>query len=191
VNTDQLIAALVEDIKPVRRHAVGRRLAIGIGRRRPSARWWSSRSGWGFNPQLDVAMRHYHFWMKWGYTLSLGLCAVGATARLARPDSGRMGWLWVMALPVASLAALGIFEMSRVPPRPVVRDVAGGELERVLLDRLPPLVADLRRATLVVPPPRAHTASRGGRRDRGANRREHGPQRSTASIARKSPPSSY
>ena len=115
MNTDQLIAALVEDIKPVRRHAVGRRLAIGIGAGALGtlvviALWL------GFNPQLDVAMRHYHFWMKWGYTLSLGLCAVVATARLARPDSGRMGWLWVMALPVASLAALGIFEMSRVPP---------------------------------------------------------------------------
>lgn len=115
MNTDQLIEALARDTAPVPRHAVGRRLAVGIalgaiGTVLLIALWL------GFNPQLDSAMRHYSFWVKWGYTLSLGLCAVVATTRLARPDSGRLGWLWVMALPVVSLAAIGIFEMSRVPP---------------------------------------------------------------------------
>lgn len=114
MNTDQLIEALASDVAPVSRHAVGRRLATGIalgaiGTVLLIGLWL------GFNPQLDVAMRHYSFWVKWGYTLSLGICAVVATTRLARPDSGRLGWLWVMALPVASLTAIGIFEMSRVP----------------------------------------------------------------------------
>lgn len=114
MNTDQLIEVLARDVAPVSRHAVGRRLATGIalgaiGTILLIGLWL------GFNPQLDVAMRHYSFWVKWGYTLSLGICAVVATTRLARPDSGRLGWLWVMALPVASLTAIGIFEMSRVP----------------------------------------------------------------------------
>lgn len=114
MNTDQLIEVLASDIAPVSRHAVGRRLVAGIalgaiGTILLIGLWL------GFNPQLDVAMRHYSFWVKWGYTLSLGICAVVATTRLARPDSGRLGWLWVMALPVASLTAIGIFEMSRVP----------------------------------------------------------------------------
>lgn len=115
MNTDQLIEVLARDVAPVSRRAVGRRLAAGIalgaiGTVLLIGLWL------GFNPQLDVAMRHYSFWVKWGYTLSLGICAVVATTRLARPDSGRLGWLWVMALPVASLAIIGIFEMSRVPP---------------------------------------------------------------------------
>lgn len=115
MNTDQLIEALSKDIEPVSRYAVGRRLAVGmtigaIGTLLLIGLWL------GFNPQLDLAMRHYSFWMKWGYTLSLGICAAGATLRLARPDVGKQGWLWIMALPVASLAAIGVFEMSRVPP---------------------------------------------------------------------------
>ena len=115
MNTDQLIEVLAKDIAPVSRHAVERRLVVGLamgalGTLLLICLWL------GFNPQLDVAMRHYSFWMKWGYTLSLGVCAVVATMRLARPDGGKLGWLWVMAFPVASLAAIGIFEMSRVPP---------------------------------------------------------------------------
>lgn len=115
MNTDQLIDALASEVTPVPRHAVGRRLAIGLA------------AGGvitlalivlllGFNPQLGAALRHYSFWMKWGYTVSLGICAALATARLARPDSGRFGWLWLMAIPVLSLVAIGLFEMSRVPP---------------------------------------------------------------------------
>ena len=115
MDTDQLIQALAMDVVPVPRHAVRRRLAAGIA---------VGAIGTlvlivvllGFNPQLGAAIRHYSFWMKWAYTLSLGICAVGATARLSRPDSGKLGWLWVMAVPVVSLGAIGVFEMSRVPP---------------------------------------------------------------------------
>lgn len=115
MNTDQLIETLSRDVPPVSRHAVGHRLAAGIalgalGTVALIGLWL------GFNPDLDVAMRHYSFWMKWGYTLSLGMFAVVATMRLARPDGGKLGWLWVMALPVALLAVIGILEMSRVPP---------------------------------------------------------------------------
>jgi hypothetical protein len=115
VNTDQLIEALTKDVQPVRRSAVSRRVAAGIAVGAVGTVLLIAVL-LGFNPQLDVAMRHYSFWVKWGYTLSLGVCAVVATTRLARPDSGKLGWLWVMVLPVASLAAIGIFEMSRVPP---------------------------------------------------------------------------
>ncbi|WP_226018079.1 DUF1109 domain-containing protein [Novosphingobium sp. FKTRR1] len=114
MNTDQLIEALVRDTPPVPRRAVGRRLVAGIaagalGTFLLVALWL------GFNPDLATAIRHYSFWMKWGYTLSLGACAVAATARLARPDGDAAGWLWVMALPVLALAAIGVFEMSHVP----------------------------------------------------------------------------
>jgi len=115
MNIDELIEALARDVTPVSRHAVGRRLAGGIvagGVGTLVLIVWLL----GFNPQLHLAVRHYSFWMKWGYTASLGVCAIVATARLARPDSGKLGWLWVMAIPVMSLVAIGVFEMSRVPP---------------------------------------------------------------------------
>lgn len=115
MNTDELIQALAKDVKPVPRHAVGRRLAIGIGAGAILALvpivWLL-----GLNPQLALAIQHYSFWMKWGYTVSLGSCAVVATARLARPDSGKLGWMWLMVIPVLSLAVIGLFEMSRAPP---------------------------------------------------------------------------
>lgn len=115
MKTDQLIAQLVKDLAPAPRHAVGRRLAIGMALGAVCtllivAVWL------GINPHLGVAIRHYAFWVKWIYALSLGVCAIMATARLARPDSGKLAWLWIMALPIASLAAIGVFEMSQVPP---------------------------------------------------------------------------
>ena len=115
MNTDQLIAALAQDVAPVPRHAVGRRLAAGIA---VGAVVTLVLVAFllGFNPQLGTAIRHYSFWVKWAYSLSLGICAIAATARLARPDSGKLGWLWIMAVPVVSLAAIGVFEMSRAPP---------------------------------------------------------------------------
>lgn len=113
MNTDQLIEQLVKDLAPAPRRAVGKRLAIGMAL---GAVGTLLLTAWlGFNPHLEVAIRHYAFWMKWAYSLSLGVCAIMATARLARPDSGKQGWLWIMALPVCSLAAISIFEMSRVP----------------------------------------------------------------------------
>lgn len=114
MNTDQLIAKLANDVAPISRHAVARRVAVGIALGAVGTLLLIG-LGLGFNPQLDTAMRGYFFWLKWGYTFSLGLCAVIATTRLARPDSGNLSWLWVMTLPVGSLAVVGVLEMSRVP----------------------------------------------------------------------------
>ncbi|WP_333839855.1 DUF1109 domain-containing protein [Novosphingobium sp.] len=114
MKTDELINALASEVTPVPRHAVGRRLAIGLV---AGGVVTLAMIAWllGFNPQLGTALRHYSFWMKWGYTVSIGICAVLATARVARPDGGRPGWLWLMVVPVLFLVAIGLFEMSRVP----------------------------------------------------------------------------
>ena len=114
MNTDQLIESLAADLAPVPRNAVSHRIGLGIalgavGTVALVAFWL------GFNPDLHDAVTRYPFWMKWFYTLSLAVCAVAATARLARPDGGALDWLWLMAIPVLSLAAISIFEMSRVP----------------------------------------------------------------------------
>ena len=114
MNTNQLIETLAQDVTQVPRHAIGRRLALGIGLGALVTLLLVGLS-LGFNRDLDLAMLHYSFWMKWGYTVSIGIGAVVATARLARPDAALPGWLWVMALPVIGLAVIGFFEMRNVP----------------------------------------------------------------------------
>lgn len=112
---DQLIDDLAREVRPVGRGAVGMRLAIGLAAGAIGTvmlvGWWL-----GFNPDLGIAMRGYSFWMKWIYTLSIAVCAMVATARLARPDTGRLGWLWILLVPAGLLALIGAVEMARVPP---------------------------------------------------------------------------
>lgn len=114
MNTDRLIEQLSLNVPPVRRHPVGRRLAWGvIGGALVSALLlvlWL-----GVRPDLGEAMRSSAFWMKWGYTLSLSLLAIGATARLARPGAGGARWLWLTAVPVLLLGGYGLAELLRTP----------------------------------------------------------------------------
>lgn len=114
MNTDELIADMSRTVRPVRRHAVAMRIAVGmalggVGTVLLILAWL------GINPDLGLAMRGYAFWMKWIYTISLALCAVAATIHLARPDSGKMGWLWIMAVPALLLAVIGLIEMAHAP----------------------------------------------------------------------------
>ncbi|MES2495978.1 MAG: DUF1109 domain-containing protein [Pseudomonadota bacterium] len=115
MKTDALIRSLAENVKAVPRYAVGRRLAIGLvggGVISLVAIMLSL----GIRPDLLLAMQGFSFWVKWTYTISLGIGAIIVTARLARPDAGRLRHLWLLAVPVALLALLGVAEMSRTPP---------------------------------------------------------------------------
>ena len=114
MNTDALIARLTSDVPPVRRRAVGLRLALGLG---------AGATGsvvlilltFGFRPDLWLVMQGPTFWMKWGYTASLAAVAIYATARLARPDPGNLRRLWLFALPVAVLGGIGVGELMHTP----------------------------------------------------------------------------
>ncbi|MEO5866385.1 MAG: DUF1109 domain-containing protein [Sphingomonas sp.] len=114
MNTDQLIRQLSSDVPPVRPGAIARRLAIGL-----ALGMIVSGAvvvfGLGIRPDIGTAMHGFSFWMKWGYTISLSVVAIGATATLARPDAERARWLWVTAIPVALLAMVGIGELVRTP----------------------------------------------------------------------------
>ncbi len=114
MDTDVLIRSLAEDVKPVSRHAVGLRIAMGLGVGGAATvaliGWWL-----GFRPDFEIAMRSYSFWIKWIYSGTLAICAIIATIQLGRPEPGRLRWLWVLAVPVALLAAIGVIEMIQVP----------------------------------------------------------------------------
>lgn len=115
MNTEDLIAHLSQDVPPVRRGAVGRRLGIGIALGALVSLAYVLLS-LGVRPDIGKAMHGFAFWMKWGYTISLSVVALVVTAQLARPDSGRLRWLWLMAIPVTLLAGVGILELIRTPP---------------------------------------------------------------------------
>lgn len=116
MNSEDLINALVDDLQPVRRHAVGWRIGLGMVAGGVVTLLLVG-AGLGFRPDLWIAMHGWAFWMKWAYTASLGACAVAATVKLARPDSGSLHWLWIIALPATALAVIGIAELAQTPSK--------------------------------------------------------------------------
>ncbi|MEO7814543.1 MAG: DUF1109 domain-containing protein [Sphingomicrobium sp.] len=114
MNTETLIASLSSDLRPVARGAVGWRLAAGVALGMLAATLILSLT-LGFRPDLWLAMQGPTFWMKWGYSVSLAAAAVYLSSRLARPEPGRLRGLWLLALPVLTLAGIGIVELARTP----------------------------------------------------------------------------
>jgi len=116
MNTDDLIRSLATEVRPVRRYALGRRVALGIiGGAVVTLALVAA--GLGFRPDLSLAMHGFSFWMKWTYTVSLGILAIAATIRLARPEAPPMRWLWLLAVPILLLAGIGLGELADTPTR--------------------------------------------------------------------------
>lgn len=115
MNTDQLIDRLASDVTPVRHNAVARRLAVGVAIGMVVS-FAIVLATIGTRPDLGSAVFSFAFWMKWSYTISLSAIAIVATAKLARPESGELRWLGLIAVPVVILAVLGAGELARTPP---------------------------------------------------------------------------
>ena len=115
MNTDDLIMRLSHDVPPVARHAARWRLLAGLGLGTLVA-LAVVLFVLGVRSDLHVAMHGFSFWMKWSYAASLSVVALGVTARLARPDSGRLGLAWILVVPVGLLAMAAIVELIRTPP---------------------------------------------------------------------------
>lgn len=115
MNTDELITTLSQEVRPVRRGAIGRRLLVGLGLGAMVSTGvlalWT-----GIRPDLLAAMAGFTFWMKWAYTLSLALAALTISVQLARPDSAKLHGLWLAAIPVVLLAGTGVLDLLRTPP---------------------------------------------------------------------------
>jgi hypothetical protein len=116
MNTEELIQSLSANVQPVRRHALGGRIAAGvIGGGLVSLVVVAM--ALGVRPDLGQAMHGFAFWMKWTYTASLGVLAIVATMRLARPNARPMRWLWLLAVPVLLLTGIGVGELADTPSR--------------------------------------------------------------------------
>ena len=114
MKADELIASLSSDLRPVPRGAVGWRLGVGIICGAVAALLLLSMT-LGFRPDLFVAMQGPTFWMKWAYTASLAAAAVYATLRLARPEPQSISRLWLLPIPVAGLAIVGLVDLLGAP----------------------------------------------------------------------------
>lgn len=102
--TDTLIAALAEDLKPVRQGAVTRRILltaiIGFVVSAVVMIAWL-----GLRPDLTTAIATPIFWVKFGYTLAIGFFGLLAVERLARPD-GKVAAPLLAVLSVFGVIAL-------------------------------------------------------------------------------------
>lgn len=114
MNTEQLIASLSADVPRVSRHALARRIGFGIAGGAVVAMFVMA-LGLGVRPDLHLAMQGFSFWMKWTYTVSLGIGAVYAVSRVARPVPTSLRRLWLLAIPVLVLAGIGIAELASTP----------------------------------------------------------------------------
>ena len=115
MDTDTLISALAKDVRPVAPDAIGRRLMVGIiggG----AITFILVALVLGFRGDLSHAMHGFAFWMKWTYTISLGIGSLVMVARLARPEPVKLLSFWPIAIPFALLAIVSIAEMAHVPP---------------------------------------------------------------------------
>ena len=159
MRTEDLIESLAQDVKPVARHGVGLRLASGIAIGGVGSVALVA-AMLGVRPDLGFALQSSTLWMKWGYTMSLALLAFAATARLARPDAGRFGWLWLLAAPIVALASYGAIELAATPRADWKAMWLGESWTSCPLECSQPLGTDLCRAALGVPSVRADPAAR-------------------------------
>ncbi len=113
--TDDLIARLALDLKPVSRSSVAKRLAIGLGL--GFAASWLLMVWWlGMRPDLMDAAATMPFWGKLAYTLLLAVIGAWAVKRIAYPLGSIIINLVLMAVALFAfgILAAGIFAMA--PP---------------------------------------------------------------------------
>jgi hypothetical protein len=111
--TDHLIDAMVNDLRPVPRSAMARRLAAGL-----TAGALASAAllllGIGARPDLGLVFGSAGFWAKLAFALATAAVSVHAAARLGRPDA-RIHGLWLLPVPFLLYLPVGISELAATP----------------------------------------------------------------------------
>lgn len=112
--SDDLIARLSSDLRPVSRLAVLRRLALGLG---VGAAVSAALTGGilGFRSDMLQAAGEMMFWVKLAYTLGLAGIALWAVERLARPAGQGGRRILALVWPLAAVAALAAWQLSHAP----------------------------------------------------------------------------
>lgn len=109
--TDDLIARLSADLKPVRPMAM-QRLLVGALLVSGVVAVLAMLMLLGMRPDMAVATTTMAYWTKFGYTLALALLGLAATLVLARPE-GRARWPWLAGLALlATLVVVAIVQLA-------------------------------------------------------------------------------
>lgn len=114
MDTDTLIAKLTTDLRPVPSRAgeMTLRLAIAGGALTMVALFVVTFS---LRPDLATAVHRFSFWMKLGYTVSIGSIGWIAVNPVWRPDAEPTAWARLVAPPVGLLAAIVVGEWQMTP----------------------------------------------------------------------------
>lgn len=129
--TDDLIARLSADLKPVPRGAMFRLVlgAVMVGAIISSIAMLGSI---GVRADIDTASSTMIFWTKFTYTLAFALLGAVAVLILTRPD-GRTRWPWFVALGVLVLLIISAFvQLLRAAPADMMPLVFGASPMRCL-----------------------------------------------------------
>jgi hypothetical protein len=123
--SDDLIATLSADVRPMPRHGLQSRLILGLVAGGVLAgllmAYWL-----GLRPDLSRAVMTPIFWAKFGFTMALTIAGFVAAERLARPG-GRLRLPLAVVFAVIALAgAAGIIQVLANPPERVRYLVLGG-----------------------------------------------------------------
>ena len=115
MTTQQLIETLGRDVPRVAPQAFAQRIGMGV-----IAGCFLTTvlvaATLGVRPDLRLAMHGFSLWMKWAYTISLGIGAAYTVAQLARPTANSLRGLWALVIPVLVLMGIGIVQLARTPP---------------------------------------------------------------------------
>lgn len=110
--TDDLIARLSADLRPVRPMAL-QRLLLGALLLSAIVAIVAMLMLLGMRPDMATATATMAYWTKFGYTLALALLGLAATLVLARPD-GRTRWPWLAAIGLlGALLVLAVVQLAR------------------------------------------------------------------------------
>jgi hypothetical protein len=114
MRTEDLIAHLAGQMRPVPHHAAVRRLCVALALGALVS--FLAILVWpGLRPDFVEASRTAPFWMKWVFTLSLVSAGVAVVRRLGDPN-GKVGLLWLaLATPFAVVAMMAVGELLAAP----------------------------------------------------------------------------